>query len=153
MTLVIGYGNPGRGDDGLGPALADRLAAMRLPGVEVLVDFQLKPEHALRLADSRRVIFADAAMNLSAPFRLSPLAPAETGDMTSHAMPPGVLLALARDLVGARPEAHVLAIGGEAFGQMHDGLSATARRNLDAALAHLAGWLAQQDDRSDAVLG
>lgn len=153
MTLVIGYGNPGRGDDGLGPALAERLAAMSLPGVAVLVDFQLKPEHALRLAECRRVVFADAAMALHAPFRLSPLAPAETGDVTSHAMAPGVLLALARDLLGATPEAHVLALGGAEFGQMQDGLSEQAARNLEAALAHLAGWLARQDDHAAPVLG
>jgi len=153
MTLVIGYGNPGRGDDGLGPACAERLAAMQLPGVEVLVDFQLKPEHALRLAACRRVIFADAAIAMPDAFRLTPLEPAETGDVTSHAMAPGVLLALARDLVGATPEAHVLAISGADFGQMQDGLSETAERNLGAALAHLAGWLARQDDHAAPVLG
>ena len=39
--LVIGYGNPGRRDDGLGPALAARLEALALPGVTVESDFQL----------------------------------------------------------------------------------------------------------------
>ena len=33
--LVIGYGNPGRLDDGLGPAFAERIQAMELPSVTV----------------------------------------------------------------------------------------------------------------------
>lgn len=39
--LLIGYGNPGRGDDGLGPALAAAIEAMELPGVTVEADYQL----------------------------------------------------------------------------------------------------------------
>ena len=30
---LIGYGNPGRCDDGLGPAFAARVAAQNLPGI------------------------------------------------------------------------------------------------------------------------
>ncbi len=36
MTLVIGIGNPDRGDDGVGPAVAVRVAALGLPGVRVV---------------------------------------------------------------------------------------------------------------------
>ena len=36
MTLVIGVGNPDRGDDGVGPAVASRVAALGLPGVRVV---------------------------------------------------------------------------------------------------------------------
>ena len=45
--LLIGYGNPGRGDDGLGPALSEAVAARSLPGLEVDTDYQLVAEHAL----------------------------------------------------------------------------------------------------------
>ena len=46
--LVIGYGNPGRCDDGLGPALVARLESLRIPGLSVEVDYQLSIEHAAR---------------------------------------------------------------------------------------------------------
>lgn len=36
MTLVIGVGNPERGDDGVGPVIASRVAALGLPGVRVV---------------------------------------------------------------------------------------------------------------------
>ena len=49
-TLLIGYGNPGRGDDGLGPAFARRIAARGLPGVTVEIDYQLTVDHALMIA-------------------------------------------------------------------------------------------------------
>ena len=44
QTLVIGYGNPGRRDDGLGPSFADILAAEGIPGVDVDSDYQLTVE-------------------------------------------------------------------------------------------------------------
>ncbi len=35
-SMLIGLGNPQRGDDGVGPAVARRFAALALPGVEVV---------------------------------------------------------------------------------------------------------------------
>jgi len=60
-VLVIGYGNPGRRDDGLGPALAERLQELRLPGVDVDADYQLTVEDAAAAAEHDVVVFADAA--------------------------------------------------------------------------------------------
>ena len=44
---------PGRGDDGLGPAFAERIAARGLRGLPVDIDYQLTVEHALQVADVR----------------------------------------------------------------------------------------------------
>ena len=65
--LVLGVGNPSRGDDALGPlfieraaeALKERVAAGEL---ELLTDFQLQIEHALDLEGRRRVVFVDASL-------------------------------------------------------------------------------------------
>jgi len=73
---VLAVGNPSRGDDALGPLAAERLAALALPGVEVLTDFQLQVEHALDLLGRRLIVFVDAAASGAAPFELRPLAPA-----------------------------------------------------------------------------
>ena len=51
--LVIGIGNPSRGDDAIGPLAVERLEALALPGVELLTDFQLQVEHALDLIGRR----------------------------------------------------------------------------------------------------
>ncbi len=44
--LVLGYGNPGRCDNGLGPALAARLETLHPPGVTAGSDCQLCVKHA-----------------------------------------------------------------------------------------------------------
>jgi len=140
MTLLIGYGNPGRCDDGLGPALAERIAARALPGVEVAVDYQLTVEHALLVAGAARVVFADAEIGGPAPFRFARVA-AAGGDISSHSIAPGTVLALAGTLYGAAPEAYLLGIAGAEFGRVAEGLSPTAERNLAEAEAHIVAWL------------
>ena len=141
MILLIGYGNPGRCDDGLGPAFADRIARRNLPGVEVVIDFQLKVEHALLIAEAATILFADAQMGGEKPFSLEPLAPVETGDVSSHSLSPASVLALAETLYGAAPAAFLLGISGQEFGHMHDALSQTALRNLDLAEKQMLEWL------------
>jgi len=140
-TLIIGYGNPGRGDDGLGPEFVRRIAQAARPRADMIVDFQLKVEHALDVASAARVVFVDASVACPPPFRLEPLAPAAKGEVGSHALSPGAVLALAQLTCGRAPEAYLLAIRGEAFGMMQDGLSPDAERNLRAAERFLRDWL------------
>lgn len=139
--LLIGYGNPGRGDDGLGPAFAERIALARLPGVEVSVDYQLTVDHVLPVSTAERVVIVDAEIGLDAPYRLGPLAPAASGDLTSHSLSPGEVLALARLLYGHAPDSHLLGIAGVEFGEIREGLSARAAANLDLAESFFLDWL------------
>lgn len=139
-VLLIGYGNPGRGDDGLGPALAERIAALDLPGVTVEIDYQLTVDHAALIAAHDLVIFADAAIGLEAPFRLSPVTERPQA-LGSHQVSPEAALHLAGLLYGKTPEAWVLAIAGADFGQVHEGLSPPALSNLAAAEAALSAWI------------
>ena len=58
--LVVGIGNPSRGDDGIGPLVADRVARLRLRDVEVVVhDEPLALIEHLALHDD--VVVVDAA--------------------------------------------------------------------------------------------
>ena len=63
--LVIGYGNTLRGDDGVGPHVAEAIGAMRLPEVHTIVCQQLSPEHAAPISLAETVIFVDAAVDAS----------------------------------------------------------------------------------------
>ena len=56
-TLFIGYGNPGRLDDGLGPAMAEAVEKLNLPGVVTDSDYQLTVEDAAEVAKYDLVIF------------------------------------------------------------------------------------------------
>lgn len=135
--LIIGYGNPGRGDDGLGPALAARIEEQAWPGVTVEADYQLTVEDAAAVARHRVVIFADATVSGPAfAFRRVDGQP-EVG-FSTHSVSPAAVVALARELFGAQPEAYVLAIRGYEFGSFDEHLSAAAQANLAAAAAFVS---------------
>lgn len=142
--LLIGYGNPGRGDDGLGPAFAERAEQAGLPGVTVMVDYQLTVEHALALAGADRVVFADALIGGDGAFRFVMADPATNADITSHSLTPEAVLILARMLYDAAPEAHVMGIAGQDFGEVKEGLSPQAQSNLDRAVAFFLDWARDQ---------
>lgn len=141
-TLVLAVGNPSRGDDALGPLAAERIEAMQIEGVEVLVEFQLQVEHALDLMGRSRVLFIDASAALDAPYVLAPVEPRCDASFTSHALAPSAVLFNYQQLIGAPPPAWVLAIRGESF-ELGEGLSAPAAQALDAALVEVRAWLAR----------
>ena len=145
-TLVFGYGNPGRGDDALGPALIERLAVAaplhpEWGEVECLTDFQLQVEHVLDLRGRERVLFVDASLACPSPCALTRLAPIESAGYTSHAVHPARLLHVFRAVVGtAAPPAWLLAIRGERF-ELGEPLSAAAAAHLVKALDCAAAFL------------
>jgi len=142
--LVIAIGNPSRGDDALGPLLAERLEALRMPGVEVLTDYQLQIEYALDLHGREEVIFVDASVKGEAPFTFEAIAPGGDASVTTHALSPQALLAGFAKLTGeAPPRAYVLAVRGQAF-ELGEGLSAQALANLEAGWAALRARLARR---------
>ena len=64
-TLLIGYGNDLRSDDGAGRVVADRIEALDLPGVAVRSLAQLTPELSLEIAGRDCVIFVDASVDVA----------------------------------------------------------------------------------------
>jgi len=111
--LVIGYGNPGRCDDGLGPALADRLEKLTLPGITIERDYQLVIEHAELAAQHDVVVFADAAVDVEggAPFYLRRVHPAPADGVFSHHVTPQAVLRLAAVCFGSTRRDGYLASG------------------------------------------
>jgi len=132
-VVVIAVGNPSRGDDAIGPALAARLEREDLPGVEVIVDYQLQVEHALDLEDRQLAVFVDAAVDCTGPVEVRPLAPCRDASHTTHALSPAAVLETCVRITGRPPpRSYALAVRGLRFG-LGDGLSDEARRNLEAA--------------------
>lgn len=139
--LVIGYGNPGRLDDGLGPALAAALEPLDLPGVTVESNYQLAVEDAAQVAEYDAVIFADATVSGPDPFEFRRIEPSRRESFTSHAVAPEAVLAMAHDLFGAESAGFVMAIRGHEFNEFGERLSGAASANLDAAVQHLKSVL------------
>ena len=131
--LLFGYGNPGRGDDALGPALIERIAQLHLAGVECQNDMQLQVEHVDDLNGCDQVLFVDADMSCAEPFELSEIGAVKDESYTSHAMSPAALLHAYRRVYGKdAPPAFLLRIRGYEF-QLGDPLSDKAMVNLEAA--------------------
>jgi hydrogenase maturation protease len=129
-VLLIGYGNPLRGDDALGPMAVERLRPL-LKGAELLSCQQLAPELAERLARCELALFVDAsARGEPGAVRVQRLRPqAEVNPSLTHHLHPAALLELARALYGRAPEAMLVTGAGETF-ESREALSEKGREAL-----------------------
>jgi hydrogenase maturation protease len=116
-VLVVGYGNPLRSDDGVGPAVAARLAGdPRLAGAEVRSAHQLTPELALDASGASLLVLVDAAADVPAgEVSVSCLDPemvaVASGEAMTHHLDPAGLVGLARELWGAAPQVVLVSVG------------------------------------------
>ena len=131
--LIFGYGNPGRGDDALGPELLESIEAQELPDCEYQNDMQLQVEHVMDLKDRELILFVDADASCPEPFHFSEITAEKDDSYTSHAMTPHALLHAYHHVYGHNaPPAFLLRIRGYQF-ELGDPLSETAAANLEAA--------------------
>jgi hydrogenase maturation protease len=148
-TLVIGYGSPIRGDDAIGPLVADRLETQGAPaGVAVISRHILTADLVPDLAASDLVIFLDAAVD-TAPGQVScrPLAPDAAAMSTmAHFLDPRELLAWTHALYGRAPAAYLVSAGGATFDYAGYELSPSAEvavgRMLEQVRALVAAYRA-----------
>lgn len=131
-VLVYGYGNPGRRDDGLGPALVRLLEEEAIPGVETDSNYQLQIEDAVAVSECDLVIFVDASYVGDGPYDFYGLEPSPEITFTTHSMSPASVLALTHDLYSKTVRAYMLAVRGYEW-EMSEELSSAAASNLAAA--------------------
>lgn len=137
-ALVIGYGSPIRGDDAIGPWVADRLQQLALPNeVRVQARHILTAELAVELAEVEQVIFLDAAVDLPpGKLRVQSLAPDTRARSTmAHFHDPRELLAWCQGLYGRVPEAWLITAGGADFDYGHFRLSPAAAEAVQPMMA------------------
>jgi hydrogenase maturation protease len=139
-TLIIGYGSPIRGDDAVGPVLAELIAgsveAGTWPaGTEVQARHILTAELVADLHRAERVVFIDAAADgTPGEVRTRRLAPDATAPSTmAHFHDPRELLAWCEGLYGAAPEAWLITISGGAWDYGHFDLSPAVQAALPVA--------------------
>jgi hydrogenase maturation protease len=145
--LVLGYGNPGRQDDGLGPAAAGAISRIGWPNITTVDDYQLNIEDALEIASHDLVWFVDAAKTGQAPFSVQDVLPNPTTEFTSHLLRPAALLAMAQIYCNRAPPAFMLAIRGYAF-EFVESLTPGGQENLRAALCMLTASIGSARKRS-----
>jgi hydrogenase maturation protease len=144
-VLVFGYGNPGRLDDGLGPAFAEEMEKSGLDGVTVDSNYQLSVEDSALIAEHDAVVFADADVSCTEPFCFRRVIPGAHMSFSTHSISAEALMALAEDLLSSRAEGFMLGIRGYEFNRFGEGLSPRARKNLEAALAAVRKAIEEDD--------
>ncbi len=145
--LLIGFGNPGRLDDGLGPALAAQAETWDIQGLTVDANYQLAVEDAHEVSLHDVVVFADAAEKGPEPFFFQPIFGKPGMTFSSHAVEPEAVLGMAEEYFGKKVEAYMLGIRGYTFDEFGEGHSVQAAANLDAALHFLEPVLRQRSFR------
>lgn len=140
-TLVLGYGNPLRRDDGVGPEVARRVAALDWPGLQVIEAHQLLPEHAEPLSRVDRAVFVDASIDESLEaVRVSEVVPSADPSLAPHASDPESLLALASLLFERAPDAWLVEIPASDLG-IGEGLSEATQEACELAMMRIATLL------------
>lgn len=140
-ALILGYGNPLRGDDGLGWHVASQLASAHASlDAEVFACHQLTPELAEAVSRAEKVIFVDARIGCPpgelAVEKVMPVA--SQFPASSHVFDPAALLAFARRIYGTSPEGFVLSVVAKSFAYSEE-LSPEVR----CALPELLRWICQ----------
>ena len=144
-TLVIGFGNPARGDDGLAAEFIERLARMNLPGLEARWEYQLCVEDAVGLECYRKVVFVDASFDVPPPFQYSMVTEKTAKHLDTHSLSPGALIYLAEHILDGSPPAWMLAIRGYDFRAFEERLTPKAQRNLSQALTFFVDHVQQAE--------
>ena len=132
--LLIGIGNSGREDDGLGWAFLDHLKPELPNNFDVEYRYQLQIEDAEMISHYKKVYFIDADKTPeTTDFIISECFPKETHHFSSHALPPETILYLANTVYGKNPESYIIGISGESY-QLEIGLTEKGKSNLEKAL-------------------
>jgi hydrogenase maturation protease len=104
-TLLIGYGNTLRGDDGAGQRVATTIADWNLPNLQAIAVHQLLPELAEPLAAVQRAFFVDVyPADTDQGLQIHRLEMNFHGKLLSgHTADPRSLLALTEQIYGTVP--------------------------------------------------
>jgi hydrogenase maturation protease len=122
-SLLVGIGNNGRGDDGLGWAFVEAIEKQGVFPGDTLLRYQLQVEDADLIAEYNQVIFVDAFKGkLNEGFSYKKCNPAKQFAFTTHRLAPETVVYLCQELYQKNPEAYLLLINGEKW-ELEIGLS------------------------------
>lgn len=133
-VVVIGYGSPIRGDDAVGPLVADRLdQRVDDPCVTVISRHVLTAELAESLRDATLVIFIDASVDGNqGEVAVRSLVPrTDAASAMAHTLDAEALLGWTRGLYGKQPEAILVSIAGGSFDYANYHLSAAVEAAVE----------------------
>jgi len=140
--LVIGIGNIGRQDDGLGWLIIDHIVD-EFKIVDTEYRYQLQIEDAELASNYSTVIFADATKEqINDGFYFKKCKVSTTHGMNTHAVHPETIVGLTNNLYDKYPEAFILGIQGYHW-ELKEGVSEKALDNLKNAIDFLPKLLSR----------
>ncbi|MBT8384236.1 MAG: hydrogenase maturation protease [Bacteroidia bacterium] len=130
--LVLGIGNTGRQDDGLGWLFLDFLKGQNTT-FDIEYRYQLQIEDAELISGYDEVIFVDATKEkTNEGFFLKPCQATDKYSFSTHALAPETILYLSNKLYDHIPQSSIFGIQGYKW-ELKIGLSKKANENLDKA--------------------
>ena len=154
-SLIIGYGNPDRQDDGVAwhvllqvarelgietpPTLEDPFPVLQ-DKPEFLFVLQLVPEMGEMVSKFERVCFVDAHTgDIKEEVRALEIAPEYQHSAFTHHMTPQTCLEIARTVYGANVEGLLVSVRGYHF-EFDDKLSPETKRLIPVAVDKIVQW-------------
>jgi hydrogenase maturation protease len=132
--LIIGIGNCGRADDGLGWAFIDKIKEYLPENFDCEYKYQLQVEDAELISHYDEVYFVDAHKEqFDKGFIWGEGHPKATHSFSTHELDPGTVLYLSKSIYDKLLKSYILGISGLSF-QLKIGLSDKAGVNLANAL-------------------
>lgn len=148
--IIVGYGNPDRGDDGVSWHMLRELLDEHKPeldvddilsgdvtslkkGIDIWFNLQLLPEISELLTDYEKAVFIDAhTAEIEADVNLEKIEPVYLNSPFTHHVTPSTCLSLAESINGRYPESWLLSIRGFEF-QFERELTARTRELVKKA--------------------
>lgn len=148
-TLIYGYGNPGRMDDGLGARFVELVEEWinkeGIQNIKTDCNYQLNIEDAAIVAEYDRVIFVDASVVEDLKdYKLEAIEANDASiEFTMHAVSTAFVIDLCRKIYNKVPEAYNLHIKAYDF-DFIEALSPEAKNNMNKALNFLKAYLLEE---------
>ena len=141
---IIGYGNPQRRDDGIGPYIVKWLQALfeHRRDVHLLVLHQLEPDVIDALKNAYTILFVDTTVEMLAEGRHWAEIQPEIKALPCliHQVAPSFILGLLQCLYRRNPAAWMVSIQGDDF-SFGSGLSSGAQKRAEQVIGEIAGFV------------
>jgi len=144
-TLIYGYGNAGRQDDGLGERfiklMDEWIARENIQNLFTDCNYQLNIEDSATISEYDTVIFVDASVADIEDYKMEKVVPNDaTIEFTMHAVSVSYVLDLCKKIYNKQPETYVLHIKAYEF-EFIEEMTPKAERNLLAAFEFLKQFI------------
>ena len=167
-TIILGFGNPDRGDDGAAwVALSSIACHFGYPidseqietgfisindSLQLWLNLQLMPELAEDLARFDRAVFVDAhTEDIEEDVRVVEVQPHYQNSPFTHHLTPASCLSLCKELYSKCPRSILVSMRGYEFGFSRQ-LSPKTSENVNKAVQLILAWL-EKDELPTSVLG